>query len=142
MLEGILLALRAVPFFEYQAQVPRQYCAWKVATRMDDPADGDAGVDAQVVETIGDELKEIVLRTVGDKQGDLEPRSSRTARWRARRIARLPLPLLGNCTGWRQGSVTDLGFSTLLVEKSFFLASENFTCLAKPYIDRSIASSM
>lgn len=40
------------------------------------PPDGDAKVNAQVVEAVGDQLEEIVLRAVGSTQCDSEPRSS------------------------------------------------------------------
>lgn len=39
------------------------------------PPGGDVQVDTQVVESIGDEFEEIVLRAVGSKRGDSEPRS-------------------------------------------------------------------
>lgn len=40
------------------------------------PPGGDSKVNAQVVESVGDELEEIVLRAVGNTPGDSEPRSS------------------------------------------------------------------
>lgn len=40
------------------------------------PPDGDAKVNAQVVESVGDELEEIVLRAVRNTRGHSEPRSS------------------------------------------------------------------
>lgn len=39
------------------------------------PPRGDARVNTQVVELVGDELEEIVLRAVGSKRGGSEPRS-------------------------------------------------------------------
>lgn len=39
------------------------------------PPGGDDPVNAHIVESIGDELEEVVLRAVGRKRGDSEPRS-------------------------------------------------------------------